>query len=153
MRSATASPGRLPRAVPERAARRAAVLLEVVLALMVFVSMAMAVLGGLSTSLKSARTVALEAQAADLAVTLLSEIQLQVVPVEDAGPEAYEDETLEDWTWEVTVEPITTQLAELEVTHIEITIRNTAYHYTYRLNYLLGAPPAEAGTEGMGMMG
>jgi len=145
-------PGRLSRAAAGRGGHRAALLLEVVLALTVFVGMALAVLGGLSTSVKSARTVGLEAQAADLAVTLLSELQLGLVPIEDAGPEGYEDETLEEWTWEVVIDPITTELAELEATRVEITIRNTACNYTYRLNYVQGTPPEEAGAEAMEMM-
>ena len=144
MRPAAHTTGRPLHAAPQTAARRGAVLLEVVLALAVFVGTAMAVLGGLSACVKSARNVGLEAQAADLAVTLLSELQLELLPVEDAGPELYEDETLQEWTWQVAVEPITTELAELEVTRVELTIRNTAYNYTYRLNYLLGVAPTEA---------
>ncbi|MBL7140184.1 MAG: hypothetical protein ISS74_04675 [Planctomycetes bacterium] len=145
MRAAVPNPGSPPCAGSQTAARRGAVLLEVVLAVAVFVGMAMAVLGGLSTCLKSARHVGLEAQATDLAVTLLSELQLDLLPVEDAGPEVYEDETLQEWTWQVAVVPIMTELAELEVNRVEITIRNTVYNYTYRLNYLLGVEPMEVG--------
>jgi len=116
---------------------RGAVLLEVVLALTVFVAMAMAVLGGLAMAVRSARHLQLETRAANLAVTLLSEMELGLVPVEDAGPETYEDEALEDWTWEVTVQPVTSELPELEMTTVEVIIRHTTAGYTYRAYRLM----------------
>jgi len=127
-----------------RSARlRAAVLLEVVLALAIFVGMAMAVLGGLSTSVRSARHVGLEARAADLAVTLLSEMELGLVAVEDAGPESYEDEALQDWTWEVVVSPLTSELPDLDVTRVEVIIRNAPFGYTFRTYRLLTGEAGE----------
>ena len=117
--------------------RRAVALLEVVLALAIFFGVAAAVLGGLSACIRSAERVRREAQAADLAVTLLSEMQLGVVEVEDSGAMAYEDEALADWTWEVVVAPVVSNVTDLELTRVEITIRHTPGGYTHRLYYLL----------------
>lgn len=126
----------------------AGVLLEVVLALTIFVGMAMAVLAGLSTSVRSARRVGLETRAADLAVTLFSEMKLGLVAVEDAGPEAYEDETLADWTWEVAVQPVASELPDVELTCVQVTIRNTPAGYAYTLCRLMTAGTEEASAEG-----
>jgi len=80
---------------------RGAVLLEVVLALALFVSGALVVLAGLNSALRTARRVQFEARAADLAVTLLSEIQIGVATLENAGPTAYEEPELAGWSWQV----------------------------------------------------
>ncbi len=130
--------------------RRAAVLLEVVLALAIFVGTAMAVLGGLSLAVRSARHVGLEARAADLAVTLLSEMELGLVAVEDAGPEPYEDEALQDWTWQVTVHPVPSELPDLEITGVEVTIRHERFGYTFRTVRLLTGEAGEDLAEAFG---
>lgn len=127
-------------------------LLEVVLALALFFGVAMAILAGLSACVRSARDMRLEAQAADLAITLLSEMQLGAVEVEDAGPMAYEDETLQDWSWQVVVTPVMGSLMELELTRVEIVIRNTPHDYTHRL-YHLQTESAEFGTDVYGETG
>ncbi|HUU92297.1 MAG TPA: hypothetical protein VM238_13945 [Phycisphaerae bacterium] len=147
----TAIATRLSRRVPRPAARlphapqrRAGVaLLEVVLGLALFFGVAVAILAGLSACVRSARDLRLQARAADLAITLLSEMQLGAVEIEDAGPMGYEDEALEDWSWEVTVTPIVGNLTELELTRVEIVIRNTPHDYTHRLYHLLSESPVE----------
>ncbi len=119
------------------ASLRAAVLLEVVLALTIFVGMAMTVLAGLSTSVHSARHLGLQTRAADLAVTRFSEMELGLVAAEDAGPEAYEDEPLADWTWQITVQPVAGELPQLELTAVEVTIRHTPSGTTHSLSRLM----------------
>ena len=126
------------------AGRRAGTaLLEVVLGLALFFAVAVAILAGLSACVRSARDMRLQARAADLAITLLSEMQLGAVEIEDAGPMAYEDEALEDWSWEVVVTPVIGNLTELELTRVEIVIYNTPYDYTHRLYHLLSENPME----------
>ena len=135
-------------------ARRGAALLEVVVALALFFGVAVAILGGLNTCVQSARDVRLQAQASDLAVTLLSEVQLGLVPVADAGPVTYEA-PLEDWTWEITAVPVDAVVTGLEVSHIQIIIRNTPQAYVYRLHHLapqLSEEAAAALAESMGEM-
>jgi len=139
-----------PRAAPRRVAmaplgRPGVALLEVVLALALFFGVAVAILGGLNTCVRLVRQVRLEAAAADLAVTLLSEIEMGVVPPTDAGPNAYE-EPLQDWTWEVVAMPVEGPLAAMEVGRIEVVIRNTPEGYVYRLYQLLPSGKEETGT-------
>ncbi len=137
--AAVGTAARLPR-------RRSGVaLLEVVLGLALFFGVAMAILAGLSACVRSAHDMRLEAQAADLAITLLSEIQLGAVGIEDAGPMAYEDETLKDWTWQIVVTPVVGNLTELDLTRVEIAIHNTPRGYTHRLYHLV-AESAAPGT-------
>jgi hypothetical protein len=102
---------------------------------------AVVILGGLNTCMRAVRQVRLEATAADLAVTLLSEIELGVVPATDSGPKVYE-EPLQDWTWEVVEMPVEGSLATMEVSRVEIIIRNTVEGYSHRLYHLLPAVAA-----------
>lgn len=136
---------------PVRAARPAVALLEVVLALALFFGVAVAILGGLSACVKAAREVRLEAHAADLAVTMLSELQMGLVPVADSGPTAYEDPDAE-WTWQLVTAPVPTTIEGTELTNVEVIIRHTAEGYTFRLCEWLPAAeeesPAGAATSG-----
>lgn len=80
-------------------------LLEVVLALSLFVVGS----GILSLSLRSVMQtnwrMDLQAQAANLATTRMSEIQMNPFGLAEEGPTPYE-EPLEDWTWQVLASPL-----------------------------------------------
>lgn len=128
---------------PGRKTNGGVALLEVVLALALFFAVAVGVMGGLSASVRSVRQVRLEAEAADLAVTLLSEMQLGLVPLADSNPTPY-DEPLQDWTWQVTVSPVEMIVPGLDLARVEIIIRNTAEDYTYRLYQVMAAGGEEA---------
>ena len=138
---------------PRGRRRDGAVLLEVVLALILFFGASLVLLSALNASLRTAQRVSLEAQAADLAVTLMSEIQMGLVAPSDDGPNDYgeEDESLAGWTWEIVTDPVEDEAPELELPQlleVEIIIRNDAEHYAYRLAQLMpaeGAGAAEAG--------
>jgi type II secretory pathway pseudopilin PulG len=128
-----------------QSAARAVALLEIVLALALFFGVAMAVLGGLSAAIRSARQVRSEAVATDLAVTLLSEIRMGLVGLEDAGPTPYEDEALAAWAWEVVVTPVTADLTTgIELSRVEIIIRNANENLTRRLYHLIAEAAPEA---------
>lgn len=85
---------------------RGAVLLEVLLALGLFVFTAAVVSSGLHAAVD--RTLRLRAQthALDLAVSVLSEVQMGIRPAQAAGPEAFEA-PFAQWTWEVEAVPST----------------------------------------------
>ena len=119
-------------------------LLEVIFATTLFVTTAAIVMLGTSRSLRVARNLQRDSQAANLAVTLLSEIQMGLVPPTDVGPEAY-NEPLEDWTWQVVTEPVAEQLEETDIVRVEIIITRTVDGYTYRLAHLV---PAEGDLPG-----
>jgi hypothetical protein len=124
-------------------------LLEVVLALAVFFGVAVAILGGLSVCMRSATQVREEAQAADLAVTVLSEVQMGMLDAIDAGPTPFED-PFADWTWQTAAVPVEAAVAGLEMTRIEIVVRNTLDGYQYRLYELTPVEEDTTGAEAAG---
>lgn len=83
-----------------RGARPAAALLEVILALSLFVAAAAVIMSSLSTSLAVAKDVRLAGIADDLTISLLSQMQLGMISMDDSGPQPCE-EPLEEWTWQV----------------------------------------------------
>lgn len=111
---------------------RGAVLLEVILALALFAATSGVVLGSLNVCLGAARRIRLGAVAADLAVTRLSEIQMGLVPLRDAGPEACE-EPHGDWTWQVATTVFTDRSAEGGLKRVEIVLKRASPEYVYRL--------------------
>lgn len=133
----TTKPGR--RGIPARR-RNGAVLLEVVLALILFVAAATIVTSGLSSSVDSLDRLRFQAHAANLAVSVLSELQLGVRPLDSAGPEPFEA-PFEAWTWEVLV----TGLDDSEkapLRQVEIVVRQPEQQITHRLQALLPVRPA-----------
>lgn len=135
-----------------RATSRAAgvVLLEVVLSLALFFGAALVVLAGLSASLRTAQRVQVEAEAADLAVTLLSEIQMGLVPLVDDGPNDYEYEELAGWSWEITAErfdEVVTEPVLPEFFRVQIAVRHAPSGYTYRLTQLMSEELISGGAE------
>jgi hypothetical protein len=139
---------RPPCAVSDRPARRAVALLEVVLALALFFGIAVTVLGGLSVCLRSAVQVREEAKAADLAVTVLSELQMQVLPLVDAGPTPFEDPDA-DWAWQTVITPVDTVVPGLEQVQVEVIVTNIADGYAFRLFQLFpGTEEDLVGTAG-----
>ena len=90
-----------------------ALLLEVILALGLLVAAGSVVVGGLSTSAISARSLALEAHAANLAVTLSSRMAVGLVPVGSSDAQKFED-PFADFTWEASVDSRTLGLSTSE---------------------------------------
>jgi len=130
----------------------AMILLEVVLAMMLFFGGALVILAGLNSSLSGIQRVQIEARAADLAVTLLSEVQMGMVQLVSDGPSSYEDPALAGWTWEISVVPFEEQQLDLELPQfqrVEVTIRNESSGYATSLSILMTDEPLadETGTE------
>jgi len=124
--------------------RRAVILLEVVLALALFFAGALVILAGLNASLSGIQRVQMEAQAADLAVTLLSEVQMGVVQLVSDGPSGYEDPALADWAWQIAVEPYEQQQFDLELPEfqrVEVIIRHEPTGYAASLTILMTDEP------------
>lgn len=133
----TFRPGRAGPGAP----RAGIVLMEVVFAMALFFTTASVVMLGTSRAIRAAGNLRRAGLAADLAVTLLSEIQMGLLPPVDAGPESYE-EPLEEWTWEVAAEPLAELPEETDIVRVEITITHSVSGYTYRLAQLM---PSEEG--------
>ncbi len=81
-------------------ADRGALLLEVVLSLGIFVGAAAVCMGGLAASRSTVDRLRDEAVAADLAVTILSLVEMETIPAGPTGPEPFEA-PFEEWTWEL----------------------------------------------------
>ena len=111
-----------------------AVLLEVVLALLLFVAAVAVVSGALNASMASVERQRLAMHAADLAATIHAELDLGLRSTESLGPEGFA-KPFEDWTWQLipgAVEDETTGGAS-GLTRVEVVIRNTNSPAVYRL--------------------
>jgi hypothetical protein len=125
------------RGIAPRRARRAAILLEVVLSMAIFVTMAGVILTGVRNSIMATHRLGLEARARNLAVTTLSEVQMGQLPLQDDGPNTYEDESLAGWTWQVVVSEPEYSGQVMALKRVEIVIAHTEPEYSYRLAQLL----------------
>lgn len=117
-----------------------AVLLEVILASALFACSALILLAGLSASLRTADRVQVEAAGVDLVVSLLSEVQMGLVPLVDDGPNTYEQEDLADWTWEIAVITTEESLANPDIPpmlRVTVTVRNQREGYAHSLSQLM----------------
>lgn len=129
-------PGKEPRS------RRGAVLLEVLLALGLFVFAAAVVSSGLSTAVD--RTLRLRAQthALDLAVSVFSELEMGLRPLAAAGPEPFEA-PFERWTWEIATVPYTLGTENRAgLQQVTVVVRSESPPTVHRLTGLLLPPPA-----------
>jgi type II secretory pathway pseudopilin PulG len=129
---------------------RGAVLLEVLLALGLFVFAAAVVSSGLNAAVD--RTLRLRAQthALDLAVSVLSELELGLRPAVAGGPEPF-DPPFEQWTWELEAVPQSFGTDDLSgLQQVTVIVRGGEPPAVQRLATIVnvGGGPAEVGTSG-----
>jgi len=120
------------------------VLLEVVLSAGLFTMTALAVLTSLSSCFRSLGNMRLESQAADLAISKVSEVHIGILPPEDDGPNEYEeDESLADWTWEIVTEEVEldVELEGPQLLQVQVVITYVPSGYTYSTRFLTPEPP------------
>jgi hypothetical protein len=126
------------------------VLLEVVLALALFVVAASILTGGMSSSLDALQRLRLNAHAADLAVTTFSELQMGLKGVSLNGPEPFEP-PLEQWSWEIIATPFETDVEDTgPVQQVEVVIRNDEAALVYRLTQVMRVDPGSSAAESGG---
>jgi type II secretory pathway pseudopilin PulG len=126
-----------------RRGQAGAVLLEVVLALVLFVGAAAVLTSGLSSSLDALERLRFNTHAADLAVSVLSELQLGIKTLAAGGPQPFEA-PLEGWTWEAVATPVQSDFDEdKRFTKIEVIIRHSESALVHRLSQVL---PVGGGT-------
>ena len=120
-----------------------AVLLEVVLAL-VLVAGAAAVIGaGLSASIDRVERLKLNAHAADLAVSVMSELQMGGKVISEDGPETFEA-PFEQWTWEAQAEVTDQKVRDTGRTKkVEVIIRHEEPPVVHRLCQVIRLPEKE----------
>jgi hypothetical protein len=109
-------------------------LLEVVLALLLFVAAVAVVSSALNSSMASVERQRFGVQAANLAATVHAELDLGLRTTESLGPEPFEA-PFDEWTWQL-IPAAAEQNASGEASDlsaIEVVIRNTNSAGVYRL--------------------
>jgi HAMP domain-containing protein len=121
--------------------------LEVVLALALFVAAATVITSGLNASVREVERLRLNVHASNLAVTILSEIQMGLRKVESAGPEPFAA-PYETWTWQVVASPLTdTWESDFQVLNVEVIVRHQLQPVVRRLAQFLPATTSPASAE------
>lgn len=116
---------------------RGVALLEVVVALSIFFMAAMFVMDGLNSSLRAVHRAQVEADAADLAATILADIQIGILEIKNDGPFIVNEELYPGWTYEVVVTGID-DLPDLPLLkRVEVIVRNDPEEFTYRTTQLI----------------
>lgn len=103
---------------------RGTALLEVVLALALFVAAAAIVTSGMNASAESLQRQRLNTHALNLACTVMAEVQLGIRSVAAGGEQGFEP-PFEDWTWQVSASPTETEAGDAGGSlRVEVIIRN-----------------------------
>ena len=132
-------------------ARAGSVLLEVVLAIVLFAGAAAVVGMGLKASIDGAQRLRLSTHAGNLAVTVISELQMGLRSLADTGPEAF-GPPFEGWVWEVEALPwgqgpaesaLATSAATL--VRVEVTVRYEPEGFVHRLAQVIDVAAARSG--------
>jgi hypothetical protein len=130
-----------------------AVLLEVILALALFVGAAAVLTSGLSSSLDGVERLRRNAHAADFAISVLSELQMGITSLGVSGPQPFVPPE-EGWTWEIAAAPIESGAEESSpFQRIEVIIRHDDPPLVYRLNQVLRADALKSETDRPGIDG
>lgn len=139
-------PPRLPNLVRPMRHCAGAVLLEVVLALVLFVAAATVIAGAVNASLEGVQRQKLSLHAVNLAMTVLAELQIGLRSVEGGSPQPFAA-PFEHWTWQLSA---TTQeergQARTGLTLVEVVVRHDDPPFVHRLAQaiVLNNPPRQA---------
>lgn len=132
-------------------ARRGAVLLEVLLALALFVFAAAVITSSLNSGVERVTRLRVQLHALDLAVTVMSELKLGILPLATAGPEPF-DAPFDQWTWQVEATPYTFTDSSVDDSEavstlqlVTVTVKNDQNTGFQQLTEILGPPPARGG--------
>jgi hypothetical protein len=118
--------------------RRGSVLLEVVLALALFVAAASVITSGINASIQSTERLRLQNHAANLAISVLSEMQMHVRPIAAIGPEPF-PVPLEEWNFQIEVAQDMNPGEGDALRPVEVIIRNSRENVVRRLTQLFRA--------------
>ena len=104
--------------------------------------------------MRSVDRLKLNAQAVNLGISVLSELQMGLSSPETAGPENF-DPPFDEWTWEINSTPLQTESAEdTPANKVEIIIRHEEPPAVFRLAQILQpgdtAPNATPGSTSAG---
>lgn len=127
--------------------QRASVLLEVVLALALFVGAATVITAGINASIQAVERVRLQTHASNLAISLMSELQMHARPIAPAGPESFEA-PFQDWLYRVAVNQTDESPTEADsVRPVEVIVWNPNENVVHRLTQLFRASETETSSE------
>jgi type II secretory pathway pseudopilin PulG len=132
-------------------ARAGSVLLEVVLAIVLFAAAAAVIGMGLKASIDGAQRLRLSTHAGNLAVTVLSELQMGLRSLADTGPEAF-GPPFEGWVWEVAALPwgqgqaeSTPATSAATLMLVEVKVRYEPEGFVHRLAQVIDVAAARSG--------
>jgi hypothetical protein len=129
------------RAVRRRKHASGAILLEVVLAITLFVTAALVVLGAMNTSFDVTSKLELKAHAVDRAVTILSLLQTEMIDLNDpdAAGGLFEP-PFDDWSYELAADEPLDTLDGPVMQSITVTVTHEPDGYSYSLTQLFSVP-------------
>lgn len=125
--------------------RHASVLLEVVLALALFVAAATVISAGINASVQAVERVRLQNHAANLAISLMSELQMHARPVAAIGPESFEP-PFQDWLYRIAVDQVADTATEAEALRpVEVIVWHPNENAVHRITQLFRASETTTG--------
>ena len=114
-----------------------AVLLEVILALVLFAAAATIIGNSLTSAMESVERQRLSIHAVNLAGSVLAEIQLGIRSSTAGGPEAFE-KPFDHWTWQLVPVATETEAGESsDLTRLEVVVRHDDPTWVHRLTQVL----------------
>ncbi len=123
-------------------------LLEVVLALVLFVAAAAIVTAGMNASVDSLVRLRLNTHAVNLAVSVLAELQMGAWDLEQGSGPAEMEPPFEQWTWELTFEPMQGEIGETNaLTRVEVIIRHAEEPIVQRMSQVIRLEAQEKGVD------
>ena len=150
------------RAPVGRRTQRGAVLLEVVLALVLFVAAAAIIGSALNTSANGVERLRLSVHAANLATSVLAELQIGSRSTGDGSPEPFAP-PFDTWMWQVSTLPVeeaSPSIAssgaglsgalpdkEAALVKVEVVVRDTDSDFVYRLGQVMPAASIRTASE------
>lgn len=121
------------------ASERASVLLEVVLALALFIGAATVISAGISASVDAVHRVRLQTHAANLAISIMSEIRIGARPLAAVGPENIEP-PFQDWLYRVNLNAGADIATETDSTRaVEVIVWHTQENAVHRITQFFRA--------------
>jgi type II secretory pathway pseudopilin PulG len=103
---------------------RGSVLLEVVLALGLFVGAATIITAGINASIQSTQRLRLQTHAVNLAISVMSEMQMHARPIAASGPETFPP-PFQDWTCKIEINQPDNASPDIDALRpVEVIIRN-----------------------------
>jgi hypothetical protein len=125
---------------------RGSILLEVVLALVIFAAAAAVIGTGLKSAIDGVERLRLQTHASNLAVSVLSELQMGARSLDGTGPEPFAA-PFAGWTWEITAQPWGEGRDEdAPLTLVEVIVRSEDPVFVHRLAQVM--PPGANARKG-----